>query len=313
VKVIVSATAPLAEFEPLPPGIELVRVPGEGPLPAGVEEAELLVLDVELTPRLGELIGAAARLRVVQALFAGIEWVLPHVPAGITVCNTSGVGDGPVAEWVVGAILGIVKAFPTFRDAQRERRWLMVNPVFSSAGEEVPIELLEGKTALVIGHGAIGHAIERRLLPFGVTIVGVTRHAREGAYGPEAIPDLLPHADYVIVVAPLTQETRGLVDDAFLERMKNGALLVNASRGKLVDTDALVRALHTGRIRATLDVTDPEPLPDDHPLWRAPNVFITPHVAGMAPDWATRVYRFAGEQIRRAAAGEPLANVRTDY
>jgi phosphoglycerate dehydrogenase-like enzyme len=142
-------------------------------------------------------------------------------------------------------------------------------------------------------------------------VVGIAQHAREGAESPDALPRLLPEADVVVDLLPSTPETEKFVDHKFLARMKPGALFVNAGRGRTVDTDALLESLRAGHIRAALDVTDPEPLPSDHPLWRAPNLLITPHVAGTVTRWEARAYRFAGEQIRRYAAGEPLLGVRT--
>jgi len=142
-----------------------------------------------------------------------------------------------------------------------------------------------------------------------VRTIGIARHAREDAEAPEALFRLLPEADAVVLLAPLTPQTKGSVDARFLGRMKEGALLINAARGAIVDTDALVDALRAGHIRAALDVTDPEPLPPEHPLWRTPNVIITPHIAGSVTRWRSRAYRLAGEQLRRYVAGEPLLNV----
>ena len=142
-------------------------------------------------------------------------------------------------------------------------------------------------------------------------MVGIAQHAREGAEPPDALPRLLPDADVVVDLLPLTADTQKFVDAEFLAKMKPGSLFVNAGRGGTVDTNALLAALRAGNIRAALDVTDPEPLPVDHQLWHAPNLLITPHIAGSVARWESRAYRFAGEQIRRYAAGEPLLGVRT--
>jgi phosphoglycerate dehydrogenase-like enzyme len=142
-------------------------------------------------------------------------------------------------------------------------------------------------------------------------VIGVARHPREGVESPDALPRLLPDADIVVNLLPRTPETEKLVNRKFLAQMKPGALFVNAGRGRTVDTEALMESLRAGHIRAALDVTDPEPLPKEHPLWSAPNVLITPHVAGTVTRWEARAYRFAGEQIRRYVAGEPLVGVRT--
>jgi phosphoglycerate dehydrogenase-like enzyme len=151
--------------------------------------------------------------------------------------------------------------------------------------------------------------IERMMQPFGVTVDRIARTAREGVQTLAALPELLPLADVVVLIVPLTGETRGMIGTEELGMMKQGALLVNAARGPVVDTDALLAALHSGRIRAALDVTDPEPLPDGHALWFAPNVLITPHVAGSSPGFMPRAMELAGEQIRRMQRGETVINI----
>ena len=128
-------------------------------------------------------------------------------------------------------------------------------------------------------------------------------------HGFDELEDLLPAVDVVVVIVPLTEQTRGLVDRDFLARMRQGALLVNVARGPVVDTDALLDALREGRVHAALDVTDPEPLPEDHPLWRAPNLLVSPHVGGASTAMEPRAYRLVREQLERFAAGQPLENV----
>ena len=237
-------------------------------------------------------------VKVVQTLSAGVDWILPLVPEGVVLCDGSGIHDAPVAEWVVMSLLALLKDLPGFLEAQREGRW-------------APKRLsdLEGKAVLLLGYGSIGKAVEARLRPFGVEVLPVARHARPGVYTPQDLPHLLPRADAVVVLLPLTPETRGLVDREFLARMKPGALLLNAGRGAVVDTEALLEALKEGRVRAALDVTDPEPLPEGHPLWRAPGLLLTPHVAGFSEGFARRAARFLAEQALRYLRGEPLLNV----
>jgi D-3-phosphoglycerate dehydrogenase len=199
-----------------------------------------------------------------------------------------------VAEWVVGALLG--DAYGQFT-AARTRRW----------SDAAPLEL-QGATVLIVGFGSIGRAVKRRLEPFGVTVIGVARQARDGVHATGELPALVERADAVVVLAPLTPETTGLFDAALLARMRDGALLVNAGRGGVVDTGALVDELESGRLRAVLDVVDPEPLPDEHPLWEAA-LAITPHSSGDTAAATERAVLFAAEQLARFARGEPLRNV----
>lgn len=281
----------------LPDSVEVVYVGRGDDLPVRALEAEFLVAGYG-RGRMSEWIPRLPRLRVVQTISAGVDWVLPLIPAGVTLCNGSGVHDTPVAEWVVAALLALTKRFPDFRDLQREGLW-----------KDRTVGDLEGSTVLILGYGSIGRAVERRLEPFGVKVLRVSRTPREGVHDLSALPDLLPQADSVVLLLPLTDQTRSLVGRDFLGQMKPGALLVNAGRGGLVDTAALIEALTARRIRAALDVTDPEPLPEGHPLWALPEVLITPHVAGASPKLLERAYRLVREQIRRYLAGEPLLNV----
>jgi phosphoglycerate dehydrogenase-like enzyme len=270
-----------------PPDVEVRAVAD------GLDDVAFLVLswdDREARDRLAR----ARAVRVVQALSAGTDWLEPEAPPWATICNARGARDIPVAEWVVGALLGAT--YGQFR-AARERRW-----DYGAPGE------LQGSTVLVLGHGSIGRAVAARLAAFGVRVIGVARRAREGVHGVDELPELLPAADAVVVLAPLTDATRGLVDAAVLARMRDGALLVSAGRGAVVDTDALVAELSTGRLRAVLDVTDPEPLPEGHPLWDLA-LAVTPHNAGDSRAADRRAIALAAQQLGRFARGEPLVNV----
>jgi phosphoglycerate dehydrogenase-like enzyme len=270
-----------------PPGVEVLQ------LPDGREAAAFVMPDWEDRETIEALPGLT-HLRVVQALSAGTEWIEPRVPDWATLCNARGARDAAVAEWVVGALLG--DAYGQFT-AARTRRW----------SDALPREL-QGAHVLIVGFGSIGEAVRRRLEPFGVTVTGVARSARDGVRAVADLPELVGHADAVVVLAPLTPETNGLVDATLLARMRDGALLVNAGRGRVVDTDALLAELRSGRLRAVLDVVDPEPLPDDHPLWDEA-LAITPHNAGDTPAADERAVRFGAEQLGRFARGEPLENV----
>ena len=258
-------------------------------------------------------------LKVVQSLMAGVDWVLPWLPKNVTLCDGRGIHDISASEWVLAAILASMKRIPLYRDLQNQRQWRgfatatdgFLSEAGAARGQYVVLgEDLAGKTVLIVGYGSIGTAIETRLTPFGVNTLRVARTPREL---PKVQPvgelnKLLPLADVVVLIVPLTDATRGLIGAAEIERMKHGALLVNAARGPVVVTEALVAALHQHRIRAALDVTDPEPLPAEHPLWSAPNCIITPHIGGSTPEFIHRAFHFAAAQLRRYVDGERLEN-----
>jgi phosphoglycerate dehydrogenase-like enzyme len=270
-----------------PEGVEVRR------LPDGRDDAAFVLPDWEDRDTL-EALPRLERVRVVQALSAGTDWIEERVPDWATLCNARGTRDAAVAEWVVGALLG--DAYGQLR-AARERRWSDARP-----------RELQGSTVVVVGFGSIARALKRRLEPFGVTVVGVARHARDGVHATDELPALVGHADAVVILTPLNTETRGLFDAALLGRMRDGALLVNAGRGPVVDTEPLVAELQSGRLRAVLDVVDPEPLPDDHQLWDLA-LAITPHNAGDTAAADERAVRFSAEQLGRFAREEPLLNV----
>jgi phosphoglycerate dehydrogenase-like enzyme len=242
-------------------------------------------------------------LRVVQTLTAGIDHVagaLPDLPPGTVLCNARGVHDASTAELALALTLAALRRLPTFVRAQDAEEW--------SPGV---YDALADKSVLIVGYGAIGSAVEERLVPFEVAEVArVARTAREAARGPvhalDSLPRLLPRADVVILCTPLSEETRGLAGAGFLSRMKDGALLVNVARGAVVDTKSLLAEVDSGRLRAALDVTDPEPLPAGHPLWHAPGVLITPHVGGPTTAFLPRAKRLLRDQLGRWARGEPL-------
>lgn len=240
-------------------------------------------------------------LRVVQLLTAGADAWAGRLPDRVELCDAKGVHDAATSEWVVTAILAHLRRFQEFALAQRRREWARRRT-----------DQLAGKRVLIVGAGSIGGAVARRIQPFEVEITMVARRAREGVLPVGDLPSLLPNADVVVLLLPLTPETTGLVDAEFLAALPDGALLVNASRGPVADTEALTKELASGRIGAALDVTDPEPLPADHPLWGMPNVLITPHVAGDVERWLPRAYALVRAQLLRHVAGEPLENVVTE-
>jgi phosphoglycerate dehydrogenase-like enzyme len=263
-------------------------------------DVEVLVAAPEFSDRLPELFECLPGLRVVQSFSAGVDWLLPIAPTGVVVCRAVGVHDASVADWVMAAILTMERRLPEFVEMQRQGKW------DRSAGDESKVNDFEGQSVVIVGYGSIGRALSARLIPFGTRVTGISQHPREDARPPSSLPDVLPLADVVVNLLPLTPETEKLMDGEFFARMKPGALFINAGRGRTVDTDALVSVLSAGRIRAALDVTDPEPLPAGHALWRTPNTLITPHIAGAVAQWEVRGYRFAGDQIRRYVAGEAM-------
>jgi len=253
-------------------------------------------------------------------MMAGVDWIRPWLPKDIILCDGRGIHDISTSEWVLTAILSSLKRFPQYRDTQNERQWQGQAAVRDDFLDETGVQRgqyrvlgddLTGKTVLIVGYGSIGAAIEARLAPFGTKVLRVARTAKAA---PEVLPvsdlhRLLPQADIIVLIVPLTEETRGMIGETEFALMKRGALLVNAARGPVAVTAALLKALNEHRIRAALDVTDPEPLPGDHPLWSAPNCLITPHVAASTPEFIHRAFRLGVEQVRRFIAGEPLENV----
>jgi phosphoglycerate dehydrogenase-like enzyme len=280
-----------------------VIVPGDGALPGSAAEVEFYVPPFVPDPASTAAMARLPRLKVVQTLTAGVDSLLPHIPPGVIFCNARGVHDASTAEWTVAAMLASVRQFPYFAGEQAAGRWS-----YQTTGA------LAGRTVLIVGYGSIGAAVERRLDGFGVRVLRVARSARDGVSGIGDLPGLLPEADVVVLLAPVTSQTIGMVDAAFLARMKDGALLVNAARGVVVATSELCAELAAGRLSAALDVTDPEPLPAGHPLWAMPNVFITPHVAASTPySWAAML-DFLHQQVVRFRSGATLVNVITgDY
>jgi len=242
------------------------------------------------------------RLRLVQLPSAGFEHALPHMPAGITLCNGRGVHSTGTAELALALTLAMQRGLPDAVAAQAEGRWS--SPMLHS---------LADRRVVVVGAGSVGAAVVARLRPFEVDVVQVGRRARDTAddhvHAVTELPGLVADADVVILVVPLDASTHHLVDADLLARMKDGALLVNLARGKVVDTDALLAELSAGRLRAALDVTDPEPLPPDHPLWHAPNVLITAHQGGNTDATEPRVAAVVRRMIEDLLAGREPQNV----
>jgi len=258
-------------------------------------------------------------VKVIQAPWAGVDTLLNLFPPDVILCDGRGVHEIPTAEWAVAVILAVQKCLPFFITMQNVGKWAQgqqaqQNDAFLPTrikDPPAPIRDLTGTTILIVGYGSIGQAVEARLTPFGVKFLRVARTERDGVAGMNQLDDLLGDADIVLLTAPLTSETKGMIDAQRIMKMKEGALLVNAARGRLVDTDALLHALQRKKIRAALDVTDPEPLPADHPLWKAPNLLLTPHVGGDSENFMARAFQLVREQVERMVRGEPLLNIVT--
>jgi phosphoglycerate dehydrogenase-like enzyme len=300
---------PFAPADPswLPASLNYVYWDGEEEFPADPARCEMYVVPymkgqaVSVRP-----IAEMPRLRAVQTLTAGIDHMLPalpRLPPGAQLCNAGPLHNTSTAELALALTLAALRGIPAAVHAQPEGRW---EPAMHTS--------LADRRVLIVGYGGIGSAIEDRLLPFEVAeVIRVASSPRTAPRGPvhgaTELPALLSRAEVVILATPLTEATRGLAGADFLSRMPDGALLVNVSRGAVVDTKALLSELESGRLRAALDVTDPEPLPSGHPLWRAPGVLITPHVGGPSTAFRPRAERLLREQLTRFAAGEPLRYV----
>jgi len=304
-----------------PAEVELVCIPAE--------PTEPIAIDFWIPPPFSPIAKVWPWLRgvrVAQSQLAGVDGYRAVVGPDVIICDAMGVHSIPTAEWAVTAILASYRSIPLFENIRHSRDWRarkQANEHYRAITHDerphippVLQEELAGKRVLIVGYGSIGKAIEQRLLAFEAETIRIARTARpaEKVYSTSSLKKFLPQVDIVVLIVPLTTETRGLIGAEELALMKQGALLVNAARGGVVQTSALVEALNSGRIRAAVDVTDPEPLPEDHPLWDCPNLLITPHVAASTPEFGRRCVQLAAEQIRRFAAGEPLQNIVTgDY
>jgi phosphoglycerate dehydrogenase-like enzyme len=245
-----------------------------------------------------ELIAHMPNLEVVQLLTVGFDAALEYVPDHVILCNAVGVHDASTAELAVALVLASLRGIDDFARAMPHGEWI----------HDRRTSLVDQRV-VIVGAGGVGQAIANRLIPFEAEVTLVARSQRPGVVAISELSGLLPEVDIVILAVPLDEHTSGLVDDSFLSRMRDGALLVNVSRGGVVDTQALVRHAQQGRIRAALDVTDPEPLPPEHPLWRIPGVLISPHVGGDTSAFLPRARALVEQQISLWHSGEPLAHV----
>jgi phosphoglycerate dehydrogenase-like enzyme len=246
-------------------------------------------------PPVIEMLARLPGLRVVQLLTAGVDWILPRIPPGVLLCRAIGVHEASVAEQVMAGVLAMTKEIPAFVGFQANAEWAHRR-----------VGGLLGTRAVVLGYGAIGQATAGLLAAFGVEVQGISRSGRHPALPLAAIADLLPSCDILVITLPLTDETKGLVDEQMLSLLPDGAMVVNVSRGSVVDSPALQMELVSGRLRAVLDVTEPEPLPRDSPLWHLHNVLITPHVGGDTDLFPRLASELVVAQMARYIQGLPL-------
>jgi len=316
-KVGYPASLPVELLQHFPSGIDLVPIPSN---PEGEIYVDFWIPPPAPLP--GQKVWPYLRgVTIAQSMMAGTEWLTQLVGPTVTVCNAQGAHSISTAEWTLAAILATLKYLPLYRDLQHTGDWRGraqaskdYAAIHNDRRPQYPAILQEelcGKKILIVGYGDIGKTIEKYLTPFDVEITRIARSARtEPEVHPVgALDELLPKAEIVILILPHTPESHGLIGAQQFALMAQGALLVNAARGPIVQTGALVDALNSGRIRAALDVTDPEPLPPEHPLWKCPNLLITPHVAGSTPQFSPRAIYIAADQVRRVLKGEPLINV----
>lgn len=297
----------VAQLEASFPGLRLVRARPDA-FRRELADADA-VMSWQLTP---DDLAAAPNLQWVQLVGAGADGVLiPELVArNIPITNNSGVHAPNIAEHLMALMLAFARGLPTLMRAQSARRW-------RDDAEPARTFELQGQTLLIVGLGDIGLELAQRAGSFGLTVIGLRRHANPApvagiaeVHGEDALAAMLPRADHVAICLPLTDRTRNLFDAAMLARTKPGAYLYNVGRGAIVETEALIAALRSGLLAgAGLDVTDPEPLPPDSPLWEMPNVIITAHTSGATPHYWERAYRILATNIARFGRGEALINV----
>jgi phosphoglycerate dehydrogenase-like enzyme len=282
----------------IPAGIKHLDSDGVAPSAADLQSIEFFVPRYMGGPQAIAMIPQMTSLKVIQSPNAGVDDVLKILPEGVTLCNAAGVHDASTAELAVALSIASRRGFAEFARNQSSGIW----------GHERKASLTDSNIAIV-GYGNIGKMIEKMLSNFEVTVTAFTRSGSGGSKTFDHFDRLLPTFDVIILIVPLTDATHHLMNADRLAAMKDGAALINVARGPVVDTQALIAELSTGRITAALDVTDPEPLPEGHPLWSAPNVIITPHVGGDSAAFIPRGRALVEAQLARYAKGEPLINI----
>ncbi|GAA4284866.1 2-hydroxyacid dehydrogenase [Brevibacterium daeguense] len=247
------------------------------------------------------LLDGLPELKLVQLQSTGYDVVADRLDS-VKVATASGVHAAATAELAIALVLASLRGIDDAARDMVSRNW-----------NHQRRRSLADRRVLLVGVGGIGQEIAKRLLPFDVELTRVGTRSRTDdlgrVHGTDELPSLLRHAEVVIVITPLTDETHHLVDRDFLAQLPDNALVVNVARGQVVDTDALVDELQTGRLHAALDVVDPEPLPPTHPLWGTPNTLLTPHVGGDTTGFTPRIEALLAEQMLRIQNGQPLLNL----
>ena len=244
-----------------------------------------------------EIIPKMKNLKVVHYNQAGYEDILPHIPQGVSLCNGTGIHDVSTSELAIGLAIACRRGFAEFMDNQKQGIW-----------KRTTKPALADSHVGIIGYGHIGKRIGSLLEMFETKVTAFTRSGSDGSIKIAEFDAYLPKLDVIILILPLTAESKNFMNAERIKKMKDGATLVNVARGAIVDTDALVAELHTGRITAGLDVTDPEPLPEGHPLWSAPNVIISPHVGGDSGAFQPRARAMVSQQLQLLSENKPLLN-----
>ena len=282
----------------IPESLKIFPIRGEFPEPEILTSIQFYVLPYMAGARALELISKMSSLEVIQSPNAGVDDVLEIIPKGVTLCNARGVHDASTAELAIGLAIGARRGVATFMANQSKGLWI----------HERRSALADSRVGIV-GMGSIGSLIARQLEVFNVEVIGFSRSGSNSTKTMADFDELLPTLDVLILILPLTEHSRHLMNRSRINSMKAGATLVNVARGGIVDTEALVDALNRGHITAGLDVTDPEPLPIEHPLWSASNVIITPHIGGDSSAFNPRVRTLIESQLKRFATSQPLENI----
>lgn len=293
-------TAGLArDLEPLPEGVEVLVWEMDAPAPR--DRIDLVVLPY-MSGTSGFTFLAGVETQLVQGESIGYEGIAAKLPPGVVFANAATVHEASTAELAVGLTLALQRHLDDFARDTAAGRWA---PQYAQS--------LADRRVLLVGYGGVGKAVARRLAPFEVDLVPVASHARiedgVAVHGIDELPGLLPSAEIVILTLPGGDATRHIIGESELAALPDGALVVNVGRGPLIDTDALVRHTASGRLRAALDVTDPEPLPPGHPLWSSPGVLISPHVGGDSSAMHPRIAALVRRQIAHLLAGEEPENI----